>query len=1000
MAAGIKTAIDADPRIPTMNLTEQFNKLVLGPLSQLKPPSSQVVRVVAMVDALDECDREQDQQLIVSLLASLRQIKSVETRFFLTSRPELPLRLGFKELPECVYEELTLHEERETEQDIELFLRAEFVELRVYHSLPLDWPDEESLQKLVKMAVPLFVFAATACRFIADKNWDPLEQMKIVLEYQSEWHVWQLDRTYLPVLHQLITDQSAIMQEKLAAEFRLIVGAILNLATPLSISSLSGLLSVPKGTVGRRLEPLHSVLDVPRNSNTNTPVRAFHASFRDFLFDERLRDNSKFHRFWINNKESHRRIYISCVELMSSPTGLVENMCGLKSPGVSREDVEKSVIEKCLPAELQYACRYWVHHLVHSDSPISDNGQVHNFLQKYLLRWLEAMSLLDEIGKMIGTVASLNSMLHAGNSKHISALLYDIKRFILQNTYIIEKAPLQVYFSALIFTPNRTLFRSIFDPEVFVPWVSRLPHVQDRWSASLQILEGHADFVNSVAFSPNGKILASASDDSTIRLWDTNTGMSLQTLQGHTSWVQAVAYSADGKVLISGSRDTTVRMWDVANAVGSLLQILYGHTGYVTAVAISADGYGVASGSDDQTVRLWDAVTGAPMQILEGHTNTVTSVAFSIDSKMLASASYDQKIKLWDAKTGVLLQNLEGCKETTHGVTFSPNNAMLASASENGTVILWDAATRTPLRKLQGHKGRVYAASFSTDGKLLATGGEDQTVKMWDTVTGSVMNTFYGHASYIKSVMFSPGGEVVASASIDRTVRLWDAIARTPPLVLYGDKGEINVVALSADGKLLGSAYSNKIDVSDTGTGELLQTLVYYALPPGYIARSIVFSPDCKVLASAYHASIIIWDVTTGAELKILERDKNTLEGLVFSPDGKILASKSSNTIRIWDLAASTPLGTIEAPTNSLGKVALSVDGGLLASIGYDRIVRLWEVSTGTLLRTFTAQKYIPLLSFSQDNRYINAGEESFHCQWNQSPSNLGNAERNDIQHK
>jgi WD40 repeat protein len=252
---------------------------------------------------------------------------------------------------------------------------------------------------------------------------------------------------------------------------------------------------------------------------------------------------------------------------------------------------------------------------------------------------------------------------------------------------------------------------------------------------TLQTLKGHTDRVTSVAFSPDGKLLASGSWDNTVKLWDVVSGQEVRTLTGHVNHVTNIAFSPDGKLLASGSTDKTVKLWDVAS--GQEVRTLTSPTDFVTSVAFSPDGKLLASGSWVNTVKLWDVASGQEVRTLTGHTDWVQSVAFSPDGKLLASGSTDKTVMLWDVASGQDLRTLTGHTANVNSVAFSPNGKLLASASSDKAVILWDAASGQQVCKLTGYDvdmlaeiGHVFSVAFSPDGKLLASGSDDNMVML------------------------------------------------------------------------------------------------------------------------------------------------------------------------------------------------------------------------------------------------------------------------------
>ena len=382
-----------------------------------------------MVDALDECDREEDVRTIIRLFSQVKHIASAQLKFFLTSRPELPIRLGFEDI-RGKYERLVLHQIPEpiVKEDISSFLEHELATIREDYNksvtqnrqLPADWPGHTTVQSLVGMAIPLFIFATTVCRFINDRKCgQPKDQLAKVLKYQSRSQASKLDATYLPVLDQLLVGVTISERRGLVEDFKQAVGSIVILASPLSATSLDRLLGVPEGTVDSRTDLLHSVLSIP--SRPDNPIRLLHLSFRDFLVDTEKRETNP---FWVDEKDAHNKLATRCLKLLSTGENLKKDICNLRTPERPRADVDKKTIDSHLPSDIQYACQYWVYHLKESGSIISDDDQVHNFLKCHFLHWLESLSFIGRLRESIGMVDNLMAIIDVWHSLISTASIY------------------------------------------------------------------------------------------------------------------------------------------------------------------------------------------------------------------------------------------------------------------------------------------------------------------------------------------------------------------------------------------------------------------------------------------------------------------------------------------------------------------------------------------------------------------------------------------------
>jgi hypothetical protein len=359
---------------------------------------------VVVIDALDECDGDNDIRVILQLLAEARSLRKVRLRVLLTSRPDVPIRHGFTQIPDTERQHFVLHSISPliVDHDISMFLEHELRAIGQDDEQEPGWPGAERVRRLVNAASGLFIWAATACRFIREGQ-STEERLCLLLKGSDapatpEGH---LDRIYTTVLRNSV-QLSSIEEERqrFYGMLRQILGSIVVLSSLLLVKSLSNLLHTTKQQVNQTLKSLHAILDIP--ADENRPLRLHHPSFRDFLLNkDRCRE------FWVDKKEAHQNLAARCIQLMSQT--LKKDICEMHASGSQANQVKSSWIEKCLPPEVQYACLYWVQHLQRSGSQVHNIEEAHRFLRAHLLHWLEALGWMGKTSEGIQAILSLEA---------------------------------------------------------------------------------------------------------------------------------------------------------------------------------------------------------------------------------------------------------------------------------------------------------------------------------------------------------------------------------------------------------------------------------------------------------------------------------------------------------------------------------------------------------------------------------------------------------------
>ena len=480
--------------------------------------------------------------------------------------------------------------------------------------------------------------------------------------------------------------------------------------------------------------------------------------------------------------------------------------------------------------------------------------------------------------------------------------------------------------------------------------------------------EGHSGPIGDCVISPRGDLIATASDDRLVILWDLATLTIRRVLRGHRQRARACVFSPDGSQLLSASMDGTIRIWSVDG--GGSLHTLGNPSVRMLGCAWSPDGRLVASAAGDGTLTIWDAETGEKNLEIHSPSQYEWDCSFSPDLRTLASAAEDGFIRIWDLEQGDLMASFKIHEDRIRCCTYSPSGTLIASASSDSTVTIVHSNTGELLHNLRGHTDRVRACAFSSDGSLLVSAAEDRSIRLWDVATGQEIQSFLGHTDWVGACVFTPDSRHLVSCGGDAALRVWNVGSNESARTARATRNAVGCCAFSPDGSQLVTGDSNgMVHLRDTVTAEVVLSVT------AHTGRVLDCSfGDGGFLTAGGDGEVRLWDADSGGPRIQFSGHSGRTWGCSIAADGSEMASAGEDgLVKVHDLRTGAIVHVLRGHTGHALDCAFSPSGEIIASVGDDGSLRLWNRRTGSLESALSTERETALWScrFSPDGALI-----------------------------